>query len=99
AKPEIRLRLGPRESAGAVAVALRRIPDDLVLIRRDQFVLFPDRCAHGAVGVDRVIRPVAAGIGKIKSAGKRAGDDAKAKFLREQLGVTLDAFEIARAAV
>ena len=97
--PESRFRFGLRQRAGTVAVALTGIFDDFVLIRPDQLALFPDRRAHGAVGVNRVVRPVAARIGKVKSPRKCPGDDPAAVLAGEQLGVALDAFEIARAAV
>ena len=69
--PEIAIRLGTRKGAGAVAIALGRIFDDIVLVRCDQLALFPDRRAHGAVGVDRIVGPISARIGKIKSARER----------------------------
>ena len=97
--PEIAIRLGTRKGAGAVAIALGRILDDIVLVRRDQLALFPDRRAHGAVGVDRIVGPISARIGEIESAGKGAGHHSEAEFAGEQLGMTLDAFEVARATV
>src|SRR4029453_16683611 len=74
-----------RERARAVTIALRRIFHDVVLVRRDQFALFPDRRAHRAVGVYRVIGPIAAWIGKIESAGESAGDHAKTELANEHL--------------
>src|SRR5258705_13337041 len=95
--PEMGLRFCPRNRARAVAIALRRIFHDLVLIRRDQFALLPDRRAHRAVGVDRVVGPIAAWVGKIESAGESAGDHAKNELAPKQFLVSFDAFEITRA--
>src|SRR5688572_63886 len=97
--PEIAIRLGTRKGASAVAIALRRIFDDIVLVRCDQLALLPDGRAHRAVGMDRIVGPIPARIGKIKPARKSSGHDSKTKFAGEQLGMALDAFEIARAAV
>ncbi len=97
--PENRLRFGLRQRARAVAVALGSVFDDFVLIRPDQLALLPDRRAHGAVGVNRVVGPVAARIGKVKAPGKCPGDDAAAVLAGEQLGVALDAFKITGPAV
>ncbi len=97
--PEIRFRLCAGQGARAVAIAFRRIFHDVILIRRDQLALFPYRGAHGAVGVSRIIGPVAARIRKIEPARKCAGDYAKAEFTGEHLGVSLDAFEVARTAM
>src|SRR5262245_46493395 len=63
--PEIGLGLCACESARPVTVALGWIFYDVILIGANGFVLFPDGRADGAVGVNRVVRPIAARIGKI----------------------------------
>ena len=96
---EICIRLCARERARAVAVAHGRVFHNVVLVRGDRFALLPDRRAHCAVGMDGIAGPVAAGVGKVESAGKSAGDNFEAELAGQQLGVALDAFEITRAAV
>jgi hypothetical protein len=95
--PKVSIRLGSRKRAGAIAIALGWIFDDIVLVRRDQLALPPDRRAHGAVAMDCIVGPIPAGIGEVESAGKGAGHHSEAELAGEQLGMALDAFEVARA--
>src|SRR5262249_43745624 len=96
---KIRVRLCPGQGPRPVAVAHRAVSDNIVLIRGDRLALFPDRSPHRAVSMNGIVGPIPAGIGKIESSGKGAGDDLEAEFAGEQFGVTLDALKITRAAV
>src|SRR5262249_10579887 len=93
------IRLCARKCARAVAVAHRRVFHDVVLVGSDRFALLPERRAHCAVGVDGIAGPIAARVGKVKSSRKSPGNDFEAELAGEQLGMSLDAFEITGAAV
>src|ERR1700761_3096377 len=72
---EARAGFGARRRTRAIFHAFRRVFDEIVLIARDIFALLPNRRADGAVGMDRIVRPVAAPIIEIEPAREGPRDD------------------------
>src|SRR6185312_16181165 len=96
---EPRSRLGDRIAARAVDGAVAGVDFHLVFVTPNGLVLEPDRRAHGAIGMERIVRPIAAWIGEIEP--PRIGHRAhlEAALAAERASEPLDRAPVAGAAM